>query len=275
MLHSLFAAVAASSLKLLVAGDKSSAGKSTVSLGLLVALLESGLKPHDIAYIKPSTQCVASTLVARFCEDQGIACEHVGPVVYYRGFTRKLLDEPAGPNAGTLVEQCSEAVSRISIGKRITVIDGVGYPAVGSVVGCSSADVAVACEAPVLLVGKPGVGDAVDSFNLCARYFEAQSVPVLGAIFNRLSPSGFYSLDACRGYVRKYMAWARPRQRVYGMLPKHDALGALGADEACGFTFERPKARRPPPRHAPTRGRARPLAPVAAYPRARAGRDAL
>ena len=55
---------------------------------LLVALLDSGLKPHDIAYIKPSTQCVASTLVARFCEDQGIACEHVGPVVYYRGFTR-------------------------------------------------------------------------------------------------------------------------------------------------------------------------------------------
>jgi len=163
-------------------------------------------------------------------------------VVYFRGFTRQLLDDPSGPSSGALVERCSEAVSRISTGKQVVVIDGVGYPSVGSVVGCSSADIAVACAAPVLLVGKPGVGDAVDSFNLCARYFEAQRVPVLGAIFNRLAPSGFYSLDTCRSYVTKYMAWARPRQRVYGMLPRHEVLSTLGADETCGFSFERPKA---------------------------------
>jgi len=212
-----------------------------VSLGLLVALLDAGFLPHEVAYIKPATQCVSSTLVARFCEDQGIACEHIGPVVYYRGFTRKQLDNPDGRSSDALVAQCSEAVSRISKGKRITVIDGVGYPSVGSIVGCSSADIAVACAAPVLLVGKPGVGDAVDSFNLCARFFEAQAVPVLGAIFNRLSPSGFYSLDSCRRYVCKYMALSRPRQRVYGMLPTHDTLGTLGAEEACGLSFERPK----------------------------------
>ena len=231
----------------MVAGDRSSVGKSTISLGLLVALLDAGFLPHEVAYIKPATQCVSSTLVARFCEEQGIACEHIGPVVYYRGFTRQQLDNPSEHNA--LVAQCSEAVDRISTGKRITVIDGVGYPSVGSVVGCSSADLAVACAAPVLLVGKPGVGDAVDSFNLCARYFEAQAVPVLGSIFNRLSPSGFYSLDTCRRYLRKYMAGSRPRQRVYGMLPTHETLGTLGAEEACGLSFERPKARqrRPAP----------------------------
>ena len=185
-------------LRLLVAGDKSSAGKSTVSLGLLAALLESGFQPSDIAYIKPSTQCVSSTLTARFCEDRGIAYEHVGPVVFYRGFTRELLDEQAGPSSGELVKSCAEAVERISQGKRLTVIDGVGYPSVGSIVGCSSADLAVACVAPVLIVGKPGVGDAVDSFNLCARYFEAQRVPVLGGIFNRLPPTGFYRSTSAR-----------------------------------------------------------------------------
>ena len=234
-------------LRMMVAGDRSSVGKSTISLGLLVALLDAGFLPHEVAYIKPATQCVSSTLVARFCEEQGIACEHIGPVVYYRGFTRQQLDNPSEHNA--LVAQCSEAVDRISTGKRITVIDGVGYPSVGSVVGWSSADLAVACAAPVLLVGKPGVGDAVDSFNLCARYFEAQAVPVLGSIFNRLSPSGFYSLDTCRRYLRKYMAGSRPRQRVYGMLPTHETLGTLGAEEACGLSFERPKARqrRPAP----------------------------
>ena len=243
-------------LRMMVAGDRSSVGKSTISLGLLVALLDAGFLPHEVAYIKPATQCVSSTLVARFCEEQGIACEHIGPVVYYRGFTRQQLDNPSEHNA--LVAQCSEAVDRISTGKRITVIDGVGYPSVGSVVGCSSADLAVACAAPVLLVGKPGVGDAVDSFNLCARYFEAQAVPVLGSIFNRLSPSGFYSLDTCRRYLRKYMAGSRPRQRVYGMLPTHETLGTLGAEEACGLSFERPKARqrRPAP---PSAAQRRPL----------------
>ena len=249
-------------LRMMVAGDRSSVGKSTISLGLLVALLDAGFLPHEVAYIKPATQCVSSTLVARFCEEQGIACEHIGPVVYYRGFTRQQLDNPSEHNA--LVAQCSEAVDRISTGKRITVIDGVGYPSVGSVVGCSSADLAVACAAPVLLVGKPGVGDAVDSFNLCARYFEAQAVPVLGSIFNRLAPSGFYSLDTCRRYLRKYMAGSRPRQRVYGMLPTHETLGTLGAEEACGLSFERPKARqrRPAPLSIAQR---RPAPPSAAH----------
>ena len=36
------------------------------------------------------------------------------------------------------------------------------------------------------------------------------------------------------------MAHYRPRQRVYGMLPQHEALGSLGAEEACSFAFTRP-----------------------------------
>jgi dethiobiotin synthetase len=160
--------------RILIAGDKSHAGKSTISLGLLGALLEAGYKPSDIAYVKPATQCVSSTLTARFCEARGIDFVHIGPVVFYRGFTRACLDAAAEAEASggvasdgsDLVAECKAAVDRISDKKLITIIDGVGYPSVGSIVGCSSADLAVACAAPVLLVGKSGVGDAVDSFNL-------------------------------------------------------------------------------------------------------------
>ena len=209
-------------LRMMVAGDKSSAGKSTISLGLLVALLDAGFLPHEVAYIKPATQCVTSTLVARFCEEQGIACEHIGPVVYYRGFTRQQLDDPSEHNA--LVAQCSEAVDRISTGKKITLIDGVGYPSVGSIVGCSSADLAVACASPVLLVGKPGVGDAVDSFNLCARYFEAQAVPVLGSAdaYAPGPPLGTYRLRL-------------PASRV-GLPPGPRVLYVLGTRTSLGST---------------------------------------
>ena len=87
------------SLRLLVAGDKSHAGKSTVSLGLLAALLDTGFSASELAYIKPATQCVSSTLTARYCQSVGIAYEHIGPLVFYRGFTRECLDKVAAAAA--------------------------------------------------------------------------------------------------------------------------------------------------------------------------------
>lgn len=78
------------------------------------------------------------------------------------------------------------------------MVDGVGYPAVGSICGVSNGDVAAALDAPVLLVGKSGVGDAVDSYNLNACFFEARGVRVLGGVFNRISTTGYYSLERCR-----------------------------------------------------------------------------
>ena len=53
-----------------------------------------------------------------------------------------------------LVASCAMAIRRIGTGKKIVVIDGVGYPSVGSIVGCSSVDIAKACDAkvPVTLI---------------------------------------------------------------------------------------------------------------------------
>ena len=53
-----------------------------------------------------------------------------------------------------------------------------------------------------LLVGKKGVGDAVDSFNLNACFFESQE-PVLGGVLNRLpsDAKGYYSLEKCKRAV--------------------------------------------------------------------------
>jgi hypothetical protein len=56
----------------------------------------------------------------------------------------------------------------------------------------------------VVLVGGSGVGGAVDAFNLNACYFEQRHVPVLGAIFNKLSETGFYSLENCKAQISKY-----------------------------------------------------------------------
>ena len=58
-------------------------------------------------------------------------------------------------------------------------------PAVGSICGTSNAAVARALGAPVLLVGRKGVGDAVDSYNLNSTFFRTNGCRVLGAVFNR------------------------------------------------------------------------------------------
>ena len=153
---------------LFVSGDRSSVGKSTFSLFLMAALLRCGLPASSLAYIKPVTQCEEEQPVTVFCKERGISCRGIGPVVFYSGFTRAFLDDTT-KSTSEMLHEIKDAVCEISVGKRIVIIDGVGYPAVGSICGLSNADVAAELGVPVLLVGKSGVGDAVDSFNLNAR----------------------------------------------------------------------------------------------------------
>ena len=46
--------------------------------------------------------------------------------------------------------------------------------------GVSNAEVAKCAKAPVLIVGKCGVGAAIDRYTLNSSFFESKGVPVLG-----------------------------------------------------------------------------------------------
>ncbi|KAF4323580.1 hypothetical protein BBO99_00001961 [Phytophthora kernoviae] len=200
-------------------GDRAQVGKSTVCLGLVGALLRSGYSAGEIAYIKPATQCEKPQLVAKFCRQQGITVCDVGPILFYKGFTREFLKGETDTSA-ELLAKAKEKVDEVGRGKKVVIVDGVGYPAVGSICGVSNAHVAKAVQAPVVLVGKKGVGDAVDSFNLNATFFESHGVKVLGGIFNRLPSDGFYSLEHCRESVTAYFDKFQPEKCVYGFLPE-------------------------------------------------------
>ena len=95
-----------------------------------------------------------------------------------------------------------------------------GYPAVGSICGISNASVASFLGAPVLLVGKKGVGDAVDSFNLNRSFFEYNSVPVLGTVFNKLPLEGYYSMALSSGAIEAYFGQFQPQYGLYGFFPE-------------------------------------------------------
>ncbi|KAG6617234.1 P-loop containing nucleoside triphosphate hydrolase [Phytophthora cinnamomi] len=236
-------------LRLFVSGDRAQVGKSTTCLGLVGALLRAGYAAEDVAYIKPATQCEKPQLVTKFCRQRGVACCEVGPILFYKGFTREFLkgETDAAPQ---LLEKARQKVDELGRGKKVVVVDGVGYPAVGSICGVSNAHVAKTLGTPVVLVGKKGVGDAVDSFNLNAAFFESHGVKVLGGIFNRLPEDGFYSLEHCREHVTAYFEQFQPDKHVYGFIPEltdggHSALiaektGEEGQSESAPGVFLTP-----------------------------------
>lgn len=220
-------------LRIFVAGDKSSAGKSSVCCGILGRLLRD-YQPHELAYIKPATQSESVQLIQRFCQLHSIQCRPVGPLVYYRGFTRAFL---AGETESSeeLLEACGDAVNEIARGKKVVLVDGVGFPAVGSICGTSNAAVAKACHAQgVILVGGPGVGAAVDSFNMNRTYFESEGVAILGAVFNKLSETGYYSLENCKEQLEIY--FHQVNRTVFGFVPMYPNMARSNSlDYVDGF----------------------------------------
>ena len=122
---------------------------------------------HSANESKPATQCEAPDLLQAWCSAHGV--QHVegaaAPLVFFKGFTRDFL---AG-NQGTSQEwiaAIAAAVDAVAFGKAFLIVDGVGFPAVGSVVGVSNVEVAKASRAPVVVVGKSGVGGAIDAYAL-------------------------------------------------------------------------------------------------------------
>ena len=216
-------------IRIFVAGDRSSVGKSSISLGLLGTFLTMGYAPSELAYIKPATQCEAPQLVQAFCEKMGIPCVPVGPIVYYKGFTRAYLAGETDTSE-QLLGLAREAVATLAPGKRILLIDGVGFPAVGSICGTDNASIARACghedgtPPGVIVVSPSGVGNAVDSFNLNASFFTARQVPVLGAIFNKVPLEGFYSLENCRQAVTSYFEQYQPEKTAFGFVPMYPEI---------------------------------------------------
>ncbi|CAH0518043.1 unnamed protein product [Peronospora belbahrii] len=217
-------------LRIFISGNRAQVGKSTVCMGLLGALLRNEYRPSEIAYIKPATQCEKPQLVAKFCRQQGITCCDVGPILFYKGFTREFLKGETETSM-ELLEKAKQKVEQVGRRKKVVVVDGVGYPAVGAICGVSNAQIAKKIEAPVVLVGTKGVGDAVDLFSLNATYFESHGVKVLGGIFNRLPHEGYYSLENCKENVTAYFEQFQPEKRAYGFIPEltdggHSALAA-------------------------------------------------
>lgn len=216
-------------MRIFVAGAVTHVGKTTVCLSILAALRQAGFQPEELAYVKPATQCEAPDLLKHWCDFQGV--EYVSgedaPLVFFPGFTRSFLTGEQGTSEQWL-GRISAKIDSMAQGRRVLIVDGVGFPAVGSIVGVDNADVARAARAPVLVVCKCGVGGAIDSFSLNSSYFKAKGVPVLGAIFNLGEVEGFYSWEKCVPSLKLWFSQPPDRrERYYGTVPLSPSLQGL------------------------------------------------
>lgn len=71
-----------------------------------------------------------------------------------------------------------------------------------------------------LQVGRKGVGDAIDSYNMNASFFTAARVRVLGAVFNKVpDDDSYYSLNNCKtavtSYFEKVSAFTMSSRRLF------------------------------------------------------------
>ena len=202
---------------LYIMGSESGAGKSTVCLGILAQLLMSGLRPNQLAYIKPVTQCIAKQTVALFCEQTKISCMDIGTLVFKKGFSRDFIDGLT-KHSDKLRADVLDSILCLGKDKEVVIIDGVGDPSTGSVVGVSNVDVALLLPCHILFVGKPGIGAALDNTVLCLSFIQNKGLTNIGVIYNKIPLSAFAE-------IKKYVSLRLPE-----LLPEVTLLGFLGND---------------------------------------------
>ena len=200
---------------LYVMGAESGAGKSTVCLGILAQLLASGFTADQLAYIKPVTQCVAKQPVALFCEQRHISCKDLGSLIFKKGFSKDFIDGLT-PGSDALLAEVLATIKTMSNDKAVIIIDGVGDPSVGSVVGVSNVTVALSLSSSVIFVGKPGIGAAIDSTVLCVSFIQLNGIRNIGIIYNKIP-------QAVMPEIKKYLT-----KRLPELLPEVTLLGFIG-----------------------------------------------
>ena len=163
-------------------------GKTTLSLGLLSALIDKGI---DTAFTKPVGQRYAMVDEVPADEDAILMKELFGlqddfadmsPVHIPRGFTKSFIRGEVVQDLATKIDVAHRNLS----GHEMLLIEGTGHAGVGAVVGLSNADVAARMRAPVVIVSEGGVGRPIDEIVLNQALFARRGVPLVGAIINKV-----------------------------------------------------------------------------------------
>ncbi|NLC57816.1 MAG: AAA family ATPase [Armatimonadetes bacterium] len=210
--------------KVFIAATQQNDGKTTVSLGLIAALQNRGLR---VGFIKPVGQRYLEVDGQKLDEDAVLVADAAGlegelaamsPVAVESRFTREYIDHPT-PN--DLLQRIHTAFERAAYEKDFIVVEGTGHAGVGSCFDLSNAHVAQELQCGVILVSGGGIGRPIDEIMLNRALFAAHEVPILGAIINRALPE---KLEMIRDYVQRGLA--RLGIPLLGVIPLRPRLSS-------------------------------------------------
>jgi dethiobiotin synthetase len=156
--------------------------------------------------------------VALFCEQTKIPCLDIGHLVFKKGFSRDFIDGLTMRSDALMADVLASILS-IGKDKAVVIIDGVGDPSVGSVVGVSNVDVALSLPCSVIFVGKPGIGAAIDNTVLCISFMQNKGLTNIGIIYNKIPLAAIAE-------IKKYVA-----KRLPELLPEVTLLGFIGKEQ--------------------------------------------
>jgi BioD-like phosphotransacetylase family protein len=205
-----------------LAATSQNSGKTTVSLGLLAALIDRGL---PTGFIKPVGQRQA-LLDGVPADEDAILMKHVfglpdspfalSPVHIPRGFTKAFIEGKVVEDLGARI---LAAYAAVSVGRDVLLVEGTGHAGVGAVIGLSNADVARMLGARALIVSEAGVGRPIDEIVLNRALFARHGVDVVGAVVNKVDVEAHPSL---RGVLERGLE--RHGIELLGVLPYRPLL---------------------------------------------------
>jgi len=197
-------------------------GKTTVSLGLLAALIDRGL---GTGFIKPVGQRYAVVEGVPADEDAILMKAVFGlpdplavmsPVHIPRGFTKSYISGSVTEDLPARIRQAHAEAARE---RDVLLIEGTGHAGVGAVIDLSNAGVARMLGAPAVIVSEAGVGRPIDEIVLNHALFTRHGVEVVGAVINKVDADAHPSLpDVLRTGL------ARHGIELLGMLPYRPLL---------------------------------------------------
>lgn len=205
-----------------VAATNQHIGKTTSTLGLVMALQDRGYK---VGYCKPVGQefvdlgdLKVDKDALLFSKTMGFGLEEAlhSPVILGRGATTSFLDNPSDYN---YEKRILDASKRLDKANDLVIYEGTGHPGVGSVVGMSNATVAKMLNASVVMIVEGGIGNTIDRLHMSACIFHSQQVPIVGVIINKVLPN---KIEKVRRYVG---GWLKTQGiKLLGVLPYDKSL---------------------------------------------------
>lgn len=207
-----------------VAATAEHAGKSAISLGLCLALRDRG---YEVGYFKPVGVLArhvdhkiadADALQAREVLELPDELSDLCPVV----LTAQMTGDVIGGKKIDTLGPIRRSFKRVSEGRDIVIVEGLGQLLRGSFLGASGYKMASMLDAGTLLVAKYGETVMLDRILAGEKWLEGG---LLGVIFNFVPRGRMNEVETLyRAFLKKHHV------QVYGVIKKNPRLSAVTVD---------------------------------------------